>query len=61
MNSISEEQVIDIIKAVKDAGVECLSDLQYLREEDLRGVLKPVQRRKLIKCLTEQCKYTSST
>lgn len=56
LNSISEETVNDIIQAVKYVGLESLSDLQFVKEEDLMLVLRPVPRRKLIKAWSEQSK-----
>lgn len=54
LNSVSEETINGIIHAVKYAGLETLSDLQFVQEEDLILVLKPIQRRKLLKAWSEQ-------
>lgn len=59
LNSVSEETVNNIIHALKYAGLEFLLDLHFVREDDLMQVLKPCQRRKLIKAWSQQGKITS--
>lgn len=36
------------IEALKSLGVETIDDLQFLKEQDLDGFLKPIEARKLI-------------
>lgn len=54
--SIPEETVNGIIHALKYVGLETMSDLQFVQEEDLILVLKPIQRRKLIRAWSKQSK-----
>lgn len=56
--SASEEVVNGIIYAVKHVGLQTMSDLKSVREEDLKLVLKPTQRRKLVKAWREQSKIS---
>lgn len=49
LNSVPEETVNDVIYAIQNAGFKSLSDLQFVQEEHLMFILKPIPRRKLIK------------
>lgn len=59
LNSISEEMINNVIYALKYAGLESLSDLQFVQEDDLPQVLDPIQRRKLLKAWSQQGKIAS--
>lgn len=58
LNSVTEELINYIIQAIKCAALESLSDLKFVQEADLMLVLKPIQRRKLIKTWNEQSKIS---
>lgn len=60
LDSVSDETVNNIIQAVKDVGLVSLSDLQFVQEEDLKLVLKPILRRKLIKAWSNPSKISLS-
>lgn len=58
--SISKETVDGIIHALKYVGLETMSDLQFVQEEDLILVLQPIQRRKLVNAWCKQSKIISN-
>lgn len=49
LNSLPEDIVNNVIYAIQNAGFKSLSDLQFIQEEHLMFILKPIHRRKLIK------------
>ena len=43
------QQTVDmVVKTMLDSGVESINDLQYIQENDLQHLLKPIQSRKLL-------------
>lgn len=49
LSSVPEETVNGVIYAIQNAGFKSLSHLQFVQEEHLMFILKPIHRRKLIK------------
>jgi len=47
--SLSEEELLVVVtKLQDDTGVECVADCSYVTSDDLTGMLKPIQVRKLL-------------
>lgn len=47
-----------VLDTLKTLGAETKDDLQYITEEDLRPVLKPIQARKLVASWVHNSKYS---
>lgn len=48
LGSLTEEEILAVMRTLQNLGVETSSDLSYVNEEDLKDCLKPIQGRKLL-------------
>ena len=55
--SLAPDALQAILEHFLSIGVESESDLRLLEESDLKEVLKPIQRRKLINSWKTKCAY----
>ena len=46
--SLSEELLDGVVKKMIEDGVDLVTDLQFVQEADLSGLLRPIQCRKLL-------------